>query len=88
MANWTGPKFDVVIMDICDPIEAGPGSLHFRLFHRPCPNTSSHVVIVFTAIGPGIGLVFYTLKSAGSHSIPDPVKSHIRSHISRAVQEK
>jgi spermidine synthase len=35
LSNWEGPKFDVVIMDICDPIEAGPGlALYFKEFYQ------------------------------------------------------
>jgi len=34
--NYEG-KFDVIIMDICDPIEAGPGiALYFQEFYRYC----------------------------------------------------
>lgn len=33
--SHTGPKFDVIIMDICDPIEAGPGVvLYFQEFYQ------------------------------------------------------
>jgi hypothetical protein len=41
MANWTGPKFDVVIMDICDPIEAGPGMLQTAMSIAPEPTHSA-----------------------------------------------
>lgn len=35
LQNWKGPKFDVIIMDICDPIEAGPGVvLYFQEFYQ------------------------------------------------------
>jgi spermidine synthase len=34
--NYDG-KFDVIIMDICDPIEAGPGiALYFQEFYKHC----------------------------------------------------
>jgi len=37
MENYEGPKFDVIIMDICDPIEAGPGiALYFQEFYQHC----------------------------------------------------
>ena len=36
MENYEG-KFDVIIMDICDPIEAGPGiALYFQEFYQHC----------------------------------------------------
>jgi len=36
MENYQG-KFDVIIMDICDPIEAGPGiALYFQEFYKMC----------------------------------------------------
>lgn len=32
-----GGKFDVIVMDICDPIEAGPGiALYFQEFYKMC----------------------------------------------------
>ena len=34
LQNYSGPKFDVVIMDISDPIECGPGiGLYFKEFY-------------------------------------------------------
>lgn len=36
MENFEG-KFDVIVMDICDPIEAGPGiALYFQEFYQMC----------------------------------------------------
>merc|ERR1711934_599043 len=36
MDNYEG-KFDVIIMDICDPIEAGPGiALYYKEFYKNC----------------------------------------------------
>merc|ERR1711937_115910 len=36
MTDYDG-KFDVIIMDICDPIEAGPGiALYFQEFYKMC----------------------------------------------------
>eukprot|EP00960_Hanusia_phi_P020620 607768-Hanusia_phi.AAC.1 len=35
LKEWEGPKFDVIIMDISDPIECGPGiGLYFKEFYE------------------------------------------------------
>ena len=47
--NDTGPKFDVVIMDISDPIECGPGiALYFKEFYKDVllPKMSENSVFV------------------------------------------
>jgi hypothetical protein len=42
-----GPKFDVIIMDICDPIEAGPGVvLYFQEFYQSIAKCVSNFLII------------------------------------------
>mmetsp|Transcript_25742 Transcript_25742/g.31637 ORF Transcript_25742/g.31637 Transcript_25742/m.31637 type:complete len:400 (+) Transcript_25742:112-1311(+) len=47
-------KFDVIIMDICDPIEAGPGyKLYTEEFYNFCKTRLNKNGVVVTQSGPG-----------------------------------
>ena len=49
LSNWKGPKFDVVIMDICDPIEAGPGlALYFKEFYQSIARQVENILMMIS----------------------------------------
>mmetsp|Transcript_62270 Transcript_62270/g.146812 ORF Transcript_62270/g.146812 Transcript_62270/m.146812 type:complete len:320 (-) Transcript_62270:26-985(-) len=69
LRNWDGPKFDVIIMDISDPIECGPGiALYFKEFYEETSRTKMTEGGVFVTQSGACGLlnwheVFSTIHS-------------------------
>jgi len=80
MAEWSGAKFDVVIMDICDPIEAGPGvALYFKEFYESTARDKMSEGGVLVTQSGCCGLLNYhecfttihnTLRNSFEHAYP------------------
>ena len=76
---YEGPKFDVIIMDIADPIEAGPGYvLYTKEFYEFATTRLTEGGILVTQSGPGavhtkgeaFTVINNTLRTAFKHVAP------------------
>ncbi|KAJ1476428.1 S-adenosyl-L-methionine-dependent methyltransferase, partial [Baffinella frigidus] len=60
LKNYKGPKFDVVIMDISDPIECGPGiELYFKGFYESLAREQMSEGAVFVTQSGACGMLSY-----------------------------
>ncbi|KAG5175001.1 S-adenosyl-L-methionine-dependent methyltransferase [Tribonema minus] len=79
LRDYKGPPFDVICMDIADPIEAGPGYvLYTEEFYRYATTQLAEGGIIVTQSGPGslntheecFTVIHRTLASAFKHAVP------------------